>query len=180
MKIPLEIQNQTKTEVNCIALNVASALASISAKFKGVKYCINYCINFRQISWGQINLTLHHFSAKLNRVKKENYLSSFVHALRVGRVHDEDEAVHLMVILWPNAAEAFAAAEVVNGDVEALVLGLHLREADGGRDVVERLAHEHLGRARLARVVEAEHQEVNVPLEGAHPVAAQHEPAASG
>ena len=40
--------------------------------------------------------------------------------LPVGAVHDEDEAVHLVVILRPDPAEALAAAQVIDGDVVTL------------------------------------------------------------
>ena len=40
--------------------------------------------------------------------------------LPVGAVHDEDEAVHLVVILGPDPAEALAAAQVIDGDVVTL------------------------------------------------------------
>ena len=43
-----------------------------------------------------------------------------MHILPVGAVHDEDEAVHLVVILRPDPAEALAAAQVIDGDVVTL------------------------------------------------------------
>ena len=43
--------------------------------------------------------------------------------LPVGAVHDEDEAVHLVVILGPDPSETPTAAQVVDGDV--IPLGRH-------------------------------------------------------
>ena len=40
--------------------------------------------------------------------------------LPVGAVHDEDEAVHLVVILRPDPAEALTPAQVIDGDVVTL------------------------------------------------------------
>ena len=64
----------------------------------------------------------------------------------------------------PDSSEALAATEIKERHLEALVLGRHLGEAQRRRHVVERFTDQRLGRAGLAGVVQAEHQDDDVPL----------------
>ena len=48
----------------------------------------------------------------------------------VGGVHHKDEAMHLMIIFWPDPAETLAASQIINGHV--ISLGLEIKIIDFG------------------------------------------------
>ena len=60
-------------------------------------------------------------------------------------------------VFWPDPTKAFAASQIINGDVEAFVLGGHFGKANGGRYVFKRFSHKRLGSARFAGIVESQH-----------------------
>jgi hypothetical protein len=82
------------------------------------------------------------------------------------------------MIVLPDSTKALAPSQIKERDFESFVLGHHLGEPDGGRHVAQRLADQRLCGAGLARVVEPEHQQENVPLERVHFVPAE-KPAAT-
>ena len=49
------------------------------------------------------------------------YRGTFRQAGLVRRVHDEYEPVNLVVVFWPDTAEALATPQVVNCDMVALI-----------------------------------------------------------
>jgi len=88
-----------------------------------------------------------------------------VEARAVGRVDDEDDAVHVGKVLRPHAADACAAAQVVEGDVEAAERLVHGRgEADRRHDERVHVARNRARERRLARVVEPNDEEGEVAL----------------
>jgi hypothetical protein len=80
----------------------------------------------------------------------------------------------------PDSTKALAPSQIEERDFESFVLGHHLGEPDGRRHVAQRLADERLRGAGLAGVVEAEHQQENVPLERVHFVPAEKPAATNG
>ena len=75
-----------------------------------------------------------------------------------------------MIILRPDAPEALAAAQVVDQDLKSLVFRLHLREADRRSHCPNRgrVADQRLSGTRLSRVVQAQHEEDDPPVEPAN------------
>ena len=72
----------------------------------------------------------------------------------VRAVHHEDAPVHVRHVRLPDAADALAAAQIVQVDVEAGAMGGLVVEAERGEGLLGRIPEDGLQQRGLARAVE--------------------------
>lgn len=63
-------------------------------------------------------------------------LTGLLDALHIARVHHEHHAVRFRVVVFPDAADALAAAQVEDGHLKLALLQVHLGEAHRWRHVL--------------------------------------------